>query len=134
VTYDVWDETPSMTIDGRRAVITNGIVTWLFRCTYCRQVEWRATFAGQVTIGMLESGKAARWFQQERPGPKPVPEKCEHCGETQARAAFTYSAREAAGCISGPKVKELLDYAWRHFRATLPPAEIAAADRRWGIR
>ena len=132
MTYSVWDETPSMTIDGRQAVITNGIVTWSFRCSYCRHVEWVASYAGKVTIGLAESSKAARWYQREQPGPKPVPAACPACGDT--RAYKGNSEREAAGVIAGPKVLELLDHAWRHFRATLPAVETAAADRRYGIR
>ena len=131
MTYSVWDETPGMLIDGRRAVITNGIVTWAFRCSPCRHVEWIASYCGKVTIGLAGTGKAARWYRLEQPGPKPVPAACPACGDT--RAYRGYPEREATGIISGPKVLELLGYAWRHFRATLPATETAAAGRKWGI-
>jgi DNA-directed RNA polymerase subunit RPC12/RpoP len=126
MTYDVRDETPTMTIDGRRAVVTNGVVEWMFRCPYCRRVAWVASWRGSVTVGLRGSGNAARWYQLEQTGPKPVPARCPHCG--QERAYKGTPEREARGVVAGPKTLELLNHAWRHFRATLPAAETAAAD------
>ncbi len=128
--YSLWDEIPSMTIDGREADVTNAIVTCGFKCAYCREVNRVASFRGTVTIGLRGSGKSARWYQQEKPGPKPTPGACPACGE--ARAYKGYTDREPAACTGGQKTLELLNHAWKHFRAILPEAEVAAADRKRG--
>lgn len=129
----VQDEIPSMTFggDSRRAAIANAVVIWYFRCSWCRETTRARTFDGQVDLGLRGSGKAARWFQADRPGRKPVPGCCLACGDV--RAFKGSPEREATGSVGGTKTLELENLAWQRFRAVLPAAEVEAADRSWGI-
>lgn len=129
----VQDEIPSMTFadDSRRAVIANAVAMWYFHCSWCRETTRARTFDGQVDLGLRGSGREARWFQAQNPGRKPVPGCCLACGEVRAFPPGV--ARETTGLVAGPKTLELENYAWKRFRATLPAAEVDAADRSQGI-